>query len=393
MREEGTAESVHITLARARALAQVRRHDAAIELLRRIAREHPGDPRVLTVLAEICLDAGDPMAAEQWSRNALGLDPTSVEAMRVRAASLVGMKGRDSEALEFARQAVVQDPRDPNSLYTLVRAQLGAGARRDAQETAERIRQLAPHSPLGPLAEALVEMDRSNLHRRGTWNVGVLIVLTILTSGMVLLYVAGSWAVHAIRRTPHLRRADVLLAEALAMAPDSAHLHALAAEVQAARFRFARAADRERAVAALDIGIADADALATAISRRTSTVGVVAFFAWVVIVAVLGNLIAADPVTAAIGLILAGVAIAGMIGFERWQTARLPHGVVRNVHRRLPLLAVAGGIVAWLAIVAPAAVAENPTGDTGYQLACLWTLPLMMVVILALVVRTWRASR
>lgn len=391
MSEEDTAESVQVTLTRARALARVRRHEAAIELLRRVAHQHPGDSRVLTVLAEICLDAGDPTAAEQWSRNALGLDPTNVGALKVRAASLVGMGGREADALDLARQAVVASPDDPAARYTLVRAQLASRRRDDARKTAQQIRQVAPWSPYGPVSEALVELDASNIRRRGRLPVVAIVVFTLFTSGAFLLYVAGSWVVHAVRRAPHLRRADALIQDALAMAPDSPQLHALSAEVLAARFRFMRSGDREVAVATLDIGLADADALASEISRRTSIVAVVAFFAWVGVVAVAGDLIAADPVTAAIGVLLACVAIGGIVGIESWQTARLPRGVVRNVHGRWPLLAVAGGAIAWLMVVAPNALDGEQAGATGYHFACLWTLPVMVVATSALAIRTWRA--
>jgi len=390
----GEVDGIEQALARASALVELRRHQEAIDSLRPLAHNHPADARVATALGIAHLAAGDAPGAEQWSRHALGLDPTDPVALNLRARSLVSLGHDPAEALDAATRSAAASPFDPGVRYTLVRAQLAAGDRSGARATAQSLRDWAPDSPAGPLALALVELDESAVFRRRRWTTTAIVLLTLFTRGVFLLFLGVAWIVHAIRRAPHLRRADEHLRTALAMAPDEPGLHALMAQVMALRFRYTASIDRDLAAAALDIGLADSDAIATTIARRTTVAILAVLVAWIGVAALVGDLLDDVTTAAAIGTALAATSILAVALFDRMQTSRLPPLVAANAHRQWPPLAAAAGACAWMAIAGSAYLAgQEPSPDDGYQLAAALSLPLVLFATLALLVRTLLAQR
>ncbi|KAB7760652.1 hypothetical protein [Mycolicibacterium mucogenicum] len=323
---------------------------AAIEAL----RHDPNNPTLLGMLAIAMEAQGFSTDARGWAERSLSIDPRQPWVLSVHARAILSGAGNPQEAVQSAYAAAQLDPNDVNYRYTLTRAYLRSNQRAYAQSTAESIRAVAPASPLGPLAQALVEIDRVRFYRPNpVW--AVLIVL--LSRGLALFVMAIIWLFHFVRRRGPLRRADAHLLEGLRLDPGNPHTHAVAAEVARMRFRYVQSVDATLALAAIDSGMVDANQLARGIARRTSMVTVAAFAFWAVWLPFLNA--AGHNIAAVVGTVLALVGGAGVLWLDREQTKRLPPGVLRLVRRRwiLPvtLLAIAAlsGLVGFASLGFP----------------------------------------
>ncbi|MUL50039.1 tetratricopeptide repeat protein [Mycobacterium sp. CBMA293] len=347
---------------------------AAIEAL----RHDPNNPILLGMLAIAMEAQAFSTDARGWAERSLSIDPRQAWVLSVHARAILSGAGTPQEAVQSAYAAVQLDPGDASFRYTLTRAYLKANQRAHAQATAESIRAVAPASPLGPLAQALVEIDRVRFYRPNpVW--AVLIVL--LSRGLALLVMAIVWLFHFLRRRAPLRRADAYLLEGLRLDPGNPHTHAVAAEVARMRFRYVQSVDSTLALAAMDSGMVDANQLSRGIARRTSAVAFAAFAFWAVWLPFLNA--AGHTVAAVAGTVLAISGCAGVAWLDREQTKRLPPGVLRLVRRRWILPAT---LLAIAAITGLAGFAS--LGFPGVAIPTLVTMALALTgVVLAICAR------
>lgn len=336
---DGVADKVRVLL-------ELGRNRDAGELASSGLRSDPNNAELLGLLA-FALDAdGHSADARMWAERSLSLDPQQAWVLSVLARAMLDGAGTSREAIQPAYAAVQLDLANPNYRYTLTRAYLGADESERAQATAESIRRIAPTSPLGPLAQALVEIDKARfLKLHPVWTV----VALVFTRGLVLIYLAARWLYYYLRRRGPLRRADAHLLEALRLDPGNAHVHAVAAHVARYRFRYIQAVDSALASAAIDTGLIDAGELARGIARRTAAILLAAFAFWLVWLPFLTA--AGTHVGAVGGTVLGLTAGAGVAWLYREQTKRLPAGVLRMVHRRWELPVAVAGVAAVVILV------------------------------------------
>jgi tetratricopeptide (TPR) repeat protein len=371
---------------RIRLLIDARRPSDAIQVAQAALRSDPGDPRLTAALGWALLASGDAPGARSWVERSLGIDPDQAWVHNLRAMALLSGAGKPEEARSAAAAAVARVPAEPSYLYTLVRACLACRDRAGAQATAGALARTAPASYLRPLAQALVELDKAGVYGRRRRSAGVLVALIVLTRGAALVIGGVWWIVHLIRRAPHLRKADVLLREALSLQPTAGAARSVAADVLKLRFRFAQAVEHELASAALDSGLVDAFGLAADIARRTAGAILGATAAWVFIVALADSVVSSDLAMGVAGLSLGALAVGFVVRFDRWQAYDLPPRLGRDAHRRWPPVAAAAIPTVWL-LVAGLAYLDDDEAASGYQLASLVTTPVVILGTAALVLR------
>ncbi|WP_066897169.1 tetratricopeptide repeat protein [Mycolicibacterium houstonense] len=339
-----------------RVLLDLDRNEEAAEAARAGLHSDPNNAELLGLLASALYEGGHAREARKWCERSLAVDPNQAWVHDIRARAILAGAGKPKEALESASAAVRLAHTRAYYRYTLTRAQLEAKQRKNAQSTAESIRTIAPASPLGPLSEAIVEIDRAKFFKiNPVWAV----VAVVLTRGLVLVFWAIAWLYMYVRRRGPLRRADAHLVEALRLNPGDAFTHRVAAEVARYRFRFIRAVDSTLASAAIDAHMVDATELARGIVRRTSVIAVITFVFWCVLLLSTLSLIPSAAVTALLGTALVIAAAAGVTWLYEEQTKRLPPGVLRLVRRRWGLPVTALVMAGWLSIVAGS---NNPWG-------------------------------
>jgi tetratricopeptide (TPR) repeat protein len=335
------------TVEKVRLLLDLQRNDEAGRLALEGLRYEPNDPVLLGLLAFALEADGLSRDARMWAERALAIDPQLSWVHAVRARAILNSAGTPQEAVESAYAAVQLDLTHPGYRYTLTRAQLEAGQHDAAHTTAAMIRTVAPTSPLGPLALALVEIYRARFLRI---NPALAVVAILITRGVALLVFAMIWFIYYLRRRGPLRRADAYLLEALRLDPDNPNTHAIASTVARFRFRYVQSVDSALASAAIDAGMVNARDLAAGIVRRTTALAAAAFVFWLVWLPVLNG---AGAIVAAVGsTVQAVLSAAGVVWFHREQTKRLPAGVLRLVRRHwlLPTtLLVLGAVAGWIA--------------------------------------------
>ncbi|MEV0670067.1 tetratricopeptide repeat protein [Mycobacterium sp. NPDC050441] len=336
-----------------RVLLDLDRNEEAAQAARAGLQSDPNNAELLGLLASALSADGHVGEARKWSERSLAIDPNQAWVHDIRARAILNGAGKPKEAVESASAAVRLVNTHAYYRYTLTRTQLGAKQRKAAQATAESIRTIAPASPLGPLSEATVEIDRAKFFSvRPVWAV----VAVVVTRGAVLLFWAIAWLYMYFRRRGPLRRADAHLMEALRLNPGDAFTHSVAADVARYRFRFIRAVDSTLASAAIDAHMVDAADLARDIVRRTTAITAATFAVWLLLMLMLFSTTKHPVVMAIVGTVLMAAAAAGVAWLYEEQTKRLPPGVQRLVQRRWGLPATVLVIAAWLALMA----ANNP---------------------------------
>jgi tetratricopeptide (TPR) repeat protein len=328
---------------KARMLLEVDRNDDAGKAAMEGLRSDPNNAHLMGLLAAALKADGYAADARHWAERSLAFDPQQAWVHNIRARAILDGAGHSREAVESAYAAVHLDQFDDAYRFTLTRAYLEAGRRADAEQVARSIRGVDPNSARGPLAEALVELDRARFLRI---NPIVGVVVVVATNGLALVLWAIWWLVLVARRVGPLRRADALVLEALRLDPGNPATHALAAEVAQSRFRYVQSVDASLASAAIDTGLVDADELARKIVRRTCLAALAAFVFWLVWTFIF-SLHASEYVTGTAGIVVGLAAVAAVAWLDREQTRRLPAGMLRRVRRRWGLPASASVVAAY----------------------------------------------
>ncbi len=144
------APALGVRIARARSLLDLRRHDEASVLLRRVLADDPGQAVAWRLLARAQIGAQQAAEALRCARRACALDPTDAWAHHVRSHAATKL-GRHEEAIEAARRTVALAPNSWQSHARLAEAIAHEGARRgvwaQANAAAERAVELGPDEP------------------------------------------------------------------------------------------------------------------------------------------------------------------------------------------------------------------------------------------------------
>lgn len=331
-----------------RVLLDLDRNEDAAQAARVGLQSDPNNAELLGLLAFALQADGHARDARMWAQRSLAMNPRQAQVLDTRARAILDGAGEPQEAVESAYAATQIAPTNPFYRFTLTQAYLEVKQRKNARSTAQSIRAVAPASSVGPLAEALVEIDRARFFQVRPWWA---VFAVLVTRGVALLVYALAWLIFYLQRRGPLRRADALLLEALRLDPGDAGMHAVAAEVARYRFRFIRAVDSSLAAAAIDGGMVDANELARGIVRRTSVLVAVTFVFWCIFLLPVLTAIAAPVMAAIFGAALAIIAAASVAWIYREQTVRLPPGALRLVHRRWELpgtvFVIGAGVLAY----------------------------------------------
>lgn len=140
---------------RAQTLLDLGRPQEAVTVLLQSLAQSPGDYQALCLLSQAHGNAGNLSEAERRAGQAIEAAPDQEWGHRLLAIHLLAQGGPNT-ALPAAEEAARLRPDSPKALSTLARAQRLCGKRGEAQQTAERLRQLAPDAFLSHEALALV---------------------------------------------------------------------------------------------------------------------------------------------------------------------------------------------------------------------------------------------
>lgn len=319
-----------IVLGQVRHLIEVRRPVEAARLAQEALAEDPDDATLRAAVGWAHLAAGQLGTARAWLEWSLAVDPHQVWVHDLRARAILAGAGHAVEAREAVAAGLREDPEDPAALYTMVRACLASRDRDGAERAAATLAAVAPTSALAPLARACLALDRGGVLHRRRYHPAALVAAGVVSQGVVPVVLGGWWAIHVVRRAPHLREADASVREALRRDPASGTTRQLLSEILQMRFRFAGSVEGDVATAALDAGLVDARDLARSIARRTAVAGAVATVVWAAVV-MAASFAVDGSVAAVVGLACALVLAGAIVALERWQTAALPPLVHRRV--------------------------------------------------------------
>lgn len=357
---------------RARALIDLGRHADAVNAAQDGLRSDPTNAELMGLIAHALYKDGHPWHGRGWAERALSVDPQLAWVHQVRTWSILDGAGHPREAAASAWTAAQLNPGNAAVMFDLCRGYLMVGDLAGATWAADQIARLDPTTPQGPLAAALVDLGRlRTLHLKPVSTAVVFIV-----SHGVALPVWGLWWL-ALRANwiGHLRSADAHVKEALRLAPGSAGVHKVAAQVAKMRLRYADSIDKELAAAAIDSGLVSADELVTGISRRTTGLGAAAFAAWLIwalllqvgVVHHIESNVVAGVIAGALGWAAAGA----VAWFYRAQTRNLPPVLSARAGQDRSLATCAGLLAAIL--LASGLVAVNAGTMLGFGIACLAT--------------------
>lgn len=143
-------------IARAQALVDLRRYEEARPWLARAVAADPSRVDAYCLLGLVQWRTGDPDGALRVAEQGVGANPSHEWPHRLRSAILLE-KRKWRAALDEAREAARLAPTTRECLHQLARAEWSAGKRREAEATAERLREMAPgwastHELLGQMA-------------------------------------------------------------------------------------------------------------------------------------------------------------------------------------------------------------------------------------------------
>lgn len=211
-------------------LAAVGKADEALLLLSAADASAPMDRHVVALRARLLRQAGRTEDALAVSSLLVQIDPTSSEGYAGAAWALASMNGpkqppwdRSSPAIKAAETAISLNPDDDFAWLQLVRANVARKNERHSHRALKRMQQRHPRSPLTAVAAAV-----DGLEWRLRFSPWFLPFLLIPGAGILVV----TAAIRATSSGRRLRRADTLLASALAREPDSPELLRLRGLVQ-----------------------------------------------------------------------------------------------------------------------------------------------------------------
>jgi putative PEP-CTERM system TPR-repeat lipoprotein len=129
-------------------LLRRRKSEKALLLARQLEASHPGEPSVLTLLADAQSQAGDQHAALESLEKLATAQPQSAETQYRIATVQVALKDRDAMRSAL-NKALALRPDYPQAQVLLIQSQLLDGAQADAMRVARQVQQQHPDSPLG----------------------------------------------------------------------------------------------------------------------------------------------------------------------------------------------------------------------------------------------------
>ncbi|QFS91109.1 hypothetical protein FIV07_10125 [Mycobacterium sp. THAF192] len=329
-----------VAIQKAQTLLDIGRNRDAAMIAWEGLRSEPENPALMGLVAWALQADCRHSEARQWAERSLSFDARQAWVHDVRARAILDGTGTPEQAVESAFTAVRLDPSSTVNRFTLTRAYLQAGMPAEGESTAHAIRRSDPESELGPLAEAMVEIDRARFLRLRPILAGFAVVVT---NGLILVVWGIWWLVLAAKRAGPLRRADSLILEAVRLDPGNAATHAAAAEVAQMRFRYVQSVDSSLAAAAIEAGLVDADELAAKITRRTCLAAIAGFAFWYVWTTAL-SAYTSETAAGVSGAVIGLAALGAVCWLDRVQTRRLPGGLLRRVRRRWGLPVVASAV-------------------------------------------------
>jgi tetratricopeptide (TPR) repeat protein len=123
------------------ALVKSHHPEEAEPVLKGVLQERPGDPRVLTLAAELSQEFGRHQDAERYLQQALSLEPDRHDALLLHA-RLQFRRGLTQEAASAAERACTLDPNDVAALNLLGAIQMTQGLKDQAAQTLARRREV-----------------------------------------------------------------------------------------------------------------------------------------------------------------------------------------------------------------------------------------------------------
>lgn len=132
------------------ALHQRGRKDEALDILRRLQAESPGDPGLSFYRGAMEVEAGHPATAVPLLESVLAAQPDNPEILPLLGAAYRSL-GENERAAELWRRRLARDPADVRARFNLAEALLHAGAPEQAEREARRIL-----SALGEDSDALL---------------------------------------------------------------------------------------------------------------------------------------------------------------------------------------------------------------------------------------------
>ena len=324
-------------LARAWALLDLRRPEAALEAAERGLASDPSDAALHLVRARALRRLGRSAEGHAATLAALAVAPNSCDAHTMMGEVLL-----DQHNLPMARRALehalMLDPDDRGARILLVNCLARLDEHDEALAVARQLVADAPGSASSHVAVALAELGRvRTLHLRP---VLVLVALVLLTRGLALVGLGAWWLFERIRNRGPLRRADQALHEALRLDPQDATVLDLASHVLTRRGHRLTALDRKVRAVRADASAVDVDLrdLRRRLQRQQVVVEVGLLVAVAVLWALAGSL---GRVAGIVGLALSG---AGALAFAVWRRLRLR----RILPRSLWQASVGRGWGAWV---------------------------------------------
>lgn len=140
------------------AFGTARDQEAALEVIRGLVEEHPGQPGGYRLLARLALKAGNPSLAREAAETGLAMEPDDRDLTLYRAEALIAM-GRTETALRVLEELVASHPDDWRLRLDYARRLLDAGAEVEALEQFRQVHQERPDNADALYAVALLTLE------------------------------------------------------------------------------------------------------------------------------------------------------------------------------------------------------------------------------------------
>lgn len=218
----------------ARALIDVGRYEAALDVLTRLAATDPTDATTHVLRAACLVDLERPGEALEAASAALASDPTRADAHFLRSRALENLGAPPHDVLDAAHRAVELAPDWAASWLQLVRSLIAGGQFDEAESLLRQMRQRFPAAVETEIATAVVELARPSIVEKTLGAVPtpllMLITFVAILAGGIFVYL-GIVLVIRLRKAHASGRAEAAVRRALAVEPESFHLGYLLAQL------------------------------------------------------------------------------------------------------------------------------------------------------------------